>query len=358
MGNCTSSSSASDAPDAKPVVRKGSSKQFSWDRRAKNPEDFIIKGKRSETVIRPPGSVMGEQFVIEDCQDCDIFVCDYSAAVNIDNCQNCRIFLGPVESSLFIRDSHNCKGVMACRQFRTRGCSGWEILLYVATQPIIEASTDMHFGCFQYFYFSLKDQFDNTNLSVWNNKWWEVYDFSADPSKSNFYLLHPQVNAADLLKPLSPLAPFMSPEEEQVDTQVVPLTWGARPLISEECCFVLFMPNSLARADDLVETIRLLENRLLLVRTRETRLDRSQAELLLSPFKNSKRLVGSLLNAQNGSIVVGAEINGQGCVEHFRQWAGQYEMSHVMVPGIIVSPDTATAHFQCHNFFDVWKDEV
>lgn len=43
-------------------------------------------------------SVNGQQFIIEDCEDCDIFICDYSANVQIDYCKNCRIFVGPVES--------------------------------------------------------------------------------------------------------------------------------------------------------------------------------------------------------------------------------------------------------------------
>jgi len=39
-------------------------------------------------------------FIIEDCEDCDIYVCDYTAQVQIDYNKNCRIFVGPSESSV------------------------------------------------------------------------------------------------------------------------------------------------------------------------------------------------------------------------------------------------------------------
>ena len=63
-------------------------------------------------------SVNGQQFIIEDCEDCDLYVFDDNAAVTIDECKNCRIFIGPCDSSIFIRDCYNCKLVFFCRQFR------------------------------------------------------------------------------------------------------------------------------------------------------------------------------------------------------------------------------------------------
>ena len=63
-------------------------------------------------------SVAGQQFIIEDCEDCDLYIFDDNAAVTIDECKNCRIFIGPCDSSIFIRDCYNCKLVFFCRQFR------------------------------------------------------------------------------------------------------------------------------------------------------------------------------------------------------------------------------------------------
>ena len=42
--------------------------------------------------------------------------------------------------------------MIACQQFRTRDCQKMDVFLSCVTQPIIEASTNMKFGCFQYYY--------------------------------------------------------------------------------------------------------------------------------------------------------------------------------------------------------------
>jgi hypothetical protein len=46
--------------------------------------------------------------------------------------------------------------VVACGQFRTRDCRKMDIFLCCATQPIIEASSSIHFGCYQLFYSDLE----------------------------------------------------------------------------------------------------------------------------------------------------------------------------------------------------------
>ena len=54
--------------------------------------------------------------------------------------------------SLFVRDCENCKIVTACQQFRTRDCKKLDVFLSCVTQPIIEATTSIKFGCLQYHY--------------------------------------------------------------------------------------------------------------------------------------------------------------------------------------------------------------
>ena len=45
--------------------------------------------------------------------------------------------------------------IIACSQFRSRDCTNVDILLCCKTLPIIEASTDVRFGCFRGAYFAL-----------------------------------------------------------------------------------------------------------------------------------------------------------------------------------------------------------
>jgi protein XRP2 len=124
-----------------------------------NINDFIIKERNGEIIVREPGSVAGQQLVIENCNDCDFFITDFSAEVSVDDCKNCRFFFGPIEGSFFIRTSSDCKVVVACKQFRTRDCNNIEVLLYAQGRPIIESTTNIRLGCFDTFYVGLQGKF-------------------------------------------------------------------------------------------------------------------------------------------------------------------------------------------------------
>lgn len=36
-------------------------------------------------------SINGQQFIIEECENCTIYLLDHSATVSIDECKNCRV---------------------------------------------------------------------------------------------------------------------------------------------------------------------------------------------------------------------------------------------------------------------------
>ncbi|CAN0084102.1 unnamed protein product, partial [Laminaria digitata] len=147
-------------------------------KRKLDPKDFIFSGKQKEVLVKEPGSIGGQQFIVEECSECDVYLLDHTAALNIDVCVDCRIFAGPCESSVFIRDCKDCTIVIACQQFRTRDCSGCTFFLFSATQPVIESSVDLRFACYTLDYFSLAGQFAAANLSVWNNKWSQIFNFT------------------------------------------------------------------------------------------------------------------------------------------------------------------------------------
>ena len=58
--------------------------------------------------------------------------------------------------SLYFRDCENCTCLVACEQFRARGCRDMHVSLYSASQPVIEASSDFRFACYQLFYPQLR----------------------------------------------------------------------------------------------------------------------------------------------------------------------------------------------------------
>merc|ERR1719408_6120 len=115
-----------------------------------DPNDFIIKGRSSETIFREAGSIDDQQFNIENCKDCDIFLLDQIDSSFVDYCDRCRIFIGPTRSSVFIRNCNECSFVIATRQLRTRDCDNCRFGLFCATQPVIETSVRMQFACFDF----------------------------------------------------------------------------------------------------------------------------------------------------------------------------------------------------------------
>ncbi|XP_014665151.1 PREDICTED: protein XRP2-like [Priapulus caudatus] len=178
---------------SKPKVEEtqgSTKKEYSWDKRAQiDPKDYIIENVNGQTVGKIPGQVNGQQFIIQNCEDACIYIFDNSAQVTIDDCKNCRIFIGPVKGSVFLRDCAGCKFVIACQQFRARDCKKIDCFLHCVTQPIIEACTSMQFGCFQYNYEELEDQFKAADISLFNNNWSNIHDFTPVADETNWGLL-------------------------------------------------------------------------------------------------------------------------------------------------------------------------
>ena len=176
-------------------------KQYSWDKLRVEVDvsaftiDKLVDGEDG----RLPGSINGQQFQIKNYNNSHIYISDWSNTITIDDCTNCKIFLGPVKGSVFIRDCTDCVLVAACGQFRTRDCRNLDTFLCVNTQPIIESSTRVRFGCFQYWYPDLEEQMKKAEVTPWNNNWWNVHDFSPVEGGKNWSKLGQMFKVHDFL---------------------------------------------------------------------------------------------------------------------------------------------------------------
>ncbi|XP_015667769.1 protein XRP2 [Protobothrops mucrosquamatus] len=224
--------------------------QYSWDQRAKiDPKDYMFSGLKNETVGRLPGKVAGQQFVIQDCENCNIYIFDHSATITVDDCTNCQIFLGPVKGSVFLRDCKDCKCVVACQQFRTRDCRKIEVFLCCTTQPIIESSTGMKFGCFQYYYPELALQLKDAGLSIFNNTWSNIHDFTPVSGENNWGLLAEDALVQDYVSlPTTEELKAMRISTD-VNKSIIPVTLGGRQKKSEESCLVVFFAGDYTTAN-------------------------------------------------------------------------------------------------------------
>ena len=54
---------------------------------------YTAMGFTNQTVIRKPGQIDGQQFIVDSCKDCVIRIFDHCAQVTIDDCVGCEIIV-------------------------------------------------------------------------------------------------------------------------------------------------------------------------------------------------------------------------------------------------------------------------
>lgn len=296
--------------ESQPEGEEERPKQYSWDQREKvDPKDFMFSGLKDETVGRLPGKVAGQQFLIQDCENCNIYIFDHSATVTIDDCTNCVIFLGPVKGSVFFRNCRDCKCALACQQFRVRDCRKLEVFLCCATQPIIESSTHIKFGCFQWYYPELAFQFKDAGLSIFNNTWSNIHDFTPVSGELNWSLLPEDAVVEDHV-------PLPTTEElkairlsTEASKSIVPVSRGQRQKNSDESCLVVLFAGdyTIANARKLID--EMVGKGFFLVQTKEVSMKAEDAQRVF------REKAPDFLPLLNKGPVIALEFNGDGAVE-------------------------------------------
>ncbi|XP_071547917.1 protein XRP2-like isoform X2 [Panulirus ornatus] len=267
-------------------------KTYSWDKKDKvNPADYTIENISNTEVGRLPGTINGQQFIIQNCQASQIYLFDHINTITIDDCSDCTIFVGPTTGSLFLRDCQDCVVIAACGQFRTRDCCKMDIFLLCQTQPIIEASAKMKFGCFQAFYPELKDHFVSAGISVFNNNWSNVHDFTPVDGETNWSCVS-QTNALSQA--------FKLPEGEELkrvglkletSLSVVPYTHGSPVYGGQEAALVVIFYDETfhQRALEFITSLKAQVVDCKIQHSREVKMEVSDAQRVFqtSEYKNA-----------------------------------------------------------------------
>mmetsp|Transcript_23141 Transcript_23141/g.55372 ORF Transcript_23141/g.55372 Transcript_23141/m.55372 type:complete len:350 (+) Transcript_23141:177-1226(+) len=207
-----------------------------------DPKDYMFVNITNDKKVKEPGSINGQAFMIDNCEDSQLYVFDHTAQVTVDDCTNCCIFLGPVSGSTFIRDCKNCKIVCLTRQLRTRGCHNCEISLHCSTQPSIESSSEISLGCYDLPYKGLKDQLDAAQMSFFQNHWSYVYDFT--PKPGNWSFLPEEATSLSLLRDSDGLRWLSEARNEDVPL----VTLRDRKASFEAYAWLLFPPSQAKEA--------------------------------------------------------------------------------------------------------------
>ena len=330
MGCCFSKEAAKEDNSTQQV--------FSWDRDDRpDPKDFTISNIEGETCFRKPGSVKGQQFIIKNCKDSSIYIYDNSAMVTIDDCQNCVIFLGPIKGSVFIRNCKNLKCAIACQQFRSRDCQKIETFLYCQTQPIIESSTGMKFSCFQYYYPELEEQFQSADLSVYNNTWSTIHDFTPVEQSANWSLIPENISIESMIHDV------IAEMNVKFDSQssVVPLTRQKRTNVYDETCLMVFFQKNKDKCKEFLNMLS-ISTKYVIVQTKEVNLSPEDAERI---FKQER--YNDLVLQGN---VVGLELSGPSIV--FRCEEVLKNQLEIPLSEIFISYDAAAGKTDVTAFYN------
>ncbi|CAD8200571.1 unnamed protein product [Paramecium octaurelia] len=156
-----------------------------------NREDYQFRKKTGEELIKYPGQLNGLDFVISNCEECTIYICDHAAQIFVDLSKNCKIFIGPVEGSIFVRKCENIEISAASSQFRVSNSNNIQCFVYTSSDPALEKSTAITFAPYNFAYPGITDDFGKAKLDPENNKWSEVFDFTPNAEANNWTLLHP-----------------------------------------------------------------------------------------------------------------------------------------------------------------------
>uniref|UniRef100_A0A3Q1GAL4 RP2 activator of ARL3 GTPase n=1 Tax=Acanthochromis polyacanthus TaxID=80966 RepID=A0A3Q1GAL4_9TELE len=76
-----------------------------WDKREKH-------SSKTSQWVNLPGKLHRQQFVIQECEKCNMYVFNHSKTITINDCVISRIFLRLVKGSVFVRDCKHTKCVV------------------------------------------------------------------------------------------------------------------------------------------------------------------------------------------------------------------------------------------------------
>ena len=115
--------------------------------------------------------------VLDSLKNCVIYLKGAPSTLRLINIQDCKIYSGPVSSSVFIYDCHYCQMNIAGQQLRIHNSTNCDIYQHVTSRTIIESCSKLRFGCFNWKYDQLEDDFKKAKISIYVNNWKQIDDF-------------------------------------------------------------------------------------------------------------------------------------------------------------------------------------
>lgn len=124
--------------------------------------------------IRYPDSVEGQSFIIEEVQNSEISLLDYTETLTIVGCEDATIRCGPTKGVCKVTRCRGCMITVACSHLVMSECQDLIIFLYTASEPVLNSSNQVTFAPYNLAYPYLRSHFDKAQLDPRKNLWSRV----------------------------------------------------------------------------------------------------------------------------------------------------------------------------------------
>jgi len=137
--------------------------------------NFVIRCRYHEKeIIHLPESINGHSFTIEDVQDCEISLLDYTDSLQITACEDATIRCGPTKGVCRVEKCKGCMISVACSHVVIQDCQDLLIFLLTASEPELFHSSQVTFAPYNLAYPFLKSHFIKASLDPGTNLWSRV----------------------------------------------------------------------------------------------------------------------------------------------------------------------------------------
>lgn len=139
---------------------------------------FGLRDKSDEHLQLRPDEVNGKDIQLCNLVNCAVSIHGNPSTVHIIDCKNSRISSGPVSTSVFIDKCSDSVFELFCQQLRVHNTYDCTFQLHVCTRGIIEDSSRLKFGVYEFDYDQLESHIVRSKLNRSINNWNKIEDFN------------------------------------------------------------------------------------------------------------------------------------------------------------------------------------
>lgn len=140
--------------------------------------DLLIKDLKNEKKIYTKNEIEGKNNILmENIDNCEIYLLFNFKACYITNCNKCKIYLGSVSGGTHLTSLCESQVYLITHQLRIHKTTKCDFFVMINSNPIIEHSKDNVFHPLKIKYNDYENNVKISGIDINNNKWDQVQDF-------------------------------------------------------------------------------------------------------------------------------------------------------------------------------------